>query len=46
MPFIAVDFRAGDYKSHRIKQGLLRAKDSLYKLKYLEDSKGKKAEAD
>lgn len=41
MPFIAVDCRAGDYKSRRIKQALLRGKDSLYKHKYLEDSKGK-----
>lgn len=41
MPFIVVDYRAGDYKSRRIKQALLRGKDSLYKHKYLEDSKGK-----
>lgn len=41
MPFIAVDYKPGDYKSHRIKQELLRGKDSLYKHKYLEDCDGK-----
>lgn len=41
MLFIAVDYRAGDYKSRRIMQGLLRGTDSLYKHKYFEDNKGK-----
>lgn len=41
MPFIAVDYKLGDYKSQRIKQAVLRGKDSPQKHKYLEDCNGK-----
>lgn len=43
MPCIAVDYKLGDYTCHRIKQALLRGKDSLYKHKYLEDCNGKQS---
>lgn len=41
MPFIALGYKARHYNSRRIKQALLRGKDTAYKHKYLEDSKGK-----